>query len=90
MQDELIDAVSRVNPRTIVVLQNGGPMTMLWMGQVDAIMQPYYGGEEQGRAIADVLFGDVNPPASCRSPIRDSTPAKLALGVDNPLLTSRC
>ena len=60
-QDELIDAVSRANPRTIVVLQTGGPVTMPWINQVDGIVQLYYGGGEQGRALADVLFGDVNP-----------------------------
>jgi beta-glucosidase len=72
-QDELIDAVSRANPRTIVVLETGGPVTMPWIGQVNGILQAYYGGAEQGRAIADVLFGDVNRPASCRFPTRGSS-----------------
>ena len=88
-QDELIDAVSRANPRTIVVLQTGGPVTMPWIGQVDGIMQLYYGGEEQGRALADVLFGDVNP--SGKLPIsypRFDFQPTMDLGVDNPLLTS--
>ena len=87
-QNELIDAVSRVNPRTIVVLQTGGPVTMPWINQVDGIVQLYYGGAEQGRAIADVLFGDVNP--SGKLPISyprfDSQP--MALGIGNPLLNS--
>jgi beta-glucosidase len=87
-QDELIDAVSRANPRTIVVLQTGGPVTMPWINQVDGIVQLYYGGEEQGRALADILFGDVNP--SGKLPISyprfDSQP--MALGIQNPLLTS--
>ena len=87
-QDELIDAVSRVNPRTIVVLQSGGPVTMPWINQVDGILQLYYGGGEQGRALADVLFGDVNP--SGKLPISyprfDSQPD--ALGIQNPLLNS--
>ena len=39
----------------------GGPVTMPWLDQVPAIVNAYYGGQEQGAAIADVLFGDVNP-----------------------------
>jgi hypothetical protein len=46
---------------TVVVLQTGGPVPMPWIGQVDGILQLYYGGGEQGRALADVFFGDVNP-----------------------------
>ncbi|MBD0293325.1 MAG: glycoside hydrolase family 3 C-terminal domain-containing protein [Jiangellaceae bacterium] len=88
-QDELIDAVSRVNPNTIVVLQSGGPVTMPWINQVDGIMQLYYGGQEQGRALADVLFGDVNP--SGKLPISyprfDAQPTT-ELGIQNPILNS--
>ncbi|RKQ92990.1 beta-glucosidase [Solirubrobacter pauli] len=87
-QDELIDAVSRANPRTVVVLQSGGPVTMPWINQVDGIMQLYYGGGEQGRALADVLFGDVNPSGKLpiSYPRYDFQPQ--ALGIQNPLLTS--
>jgi beta-glucosidase len=87
-QDELIDAVSRVNARTIVVLQTGGPVTMPWINQVDGIVQLYYGGAEQGRALADVLFGDVNPSGKLpiSYPRYDSQPT--ALGIQNPLLNS--
>jgi beta-glucosidase len=42
----------------IVVLESGGPVTRLWRGQVDSALQAYYGDQEQGRALADVLFGD--------------------------------
>ncbi|MGH3371002.1 MAG: glycoside hydrolase family 3 C-terminal domain-containing protein, partial [Nocardioidaceae bacterium] len=87
-QDELIEAVSRANPRTIVVLQSGGPVPMPWIGQVDGIVQLYYGGGEQGRALADVLFGDVNPSGKLpiSYPRRDTQP--MALGINNPLVTS--
>jgi beta-glucosidase len=60
-QDELIARVAAANPRTIVVLQTGGPVAMPWLDQVAAVLQAWYPGQECGNAIADVLFGDVNP-----------------------------
>jgi beta-glucosidase len=60
-QDLLIRAIAAANPRTVVVLSCGGPVTMPWVDQIGAIVNTYYVGQEQGSAIADVLFGDVNP-----------------------------
>ncbi|MGQ0602896.1 MAG: glycoside hydrolase family 3 C-terminal domain-containing protein, partial [Anaerolineales bacterium] len=60
-QAQLIHAVAAANPRTVVVLSCGGPVTMPWIDQVPAIVNAYYAGQEQGAAVADVLFGDVNP-----------------------------
>lgn len=61
-QEELIKAVFQANPKTIVVMQNGGAMSVNWSNQhVPAILEAWYGGEETGNAIADVLFGDYNP-----------------------------
>jgi len=60
-QDELIARVAAVNPRTVVVLQTGGPVAMPWLAQVAAVLQAWYPGQECGNAIADVLFGLVNP-----------------------------
>lgn len=59
--DELIAAVVAANPNTVVVNQSGTPVTMPWAGKVGAIVQAWYGGNETGNAIADVLFGDRNP-----------------------------
>ena len=59
--DQLIEAVSAVNPNTVVVLATGGPVTMPWLGSVAAVVQTYFGGQEQGSALADVLWGDVAP-----------------------------
>ena len=59
--DQLISAVSAVNPNTVVVLATGGPVTMPWLGSVAAVVQTYFGGQEQGSALADVLWGDVTP-----------------------------
>jgi len=61
-QNELIAAVARANPRTVVVLNNGTPLNMTaWIDQVPAVIEAFYPGQEGGNAIADVLFGDVNP-----------------------------
>lgn len=60
--DDLIAAVAAANPKgTVVVNQSGTPVTMPWADKVGAIVQAWYGGNETGNAIADVLFGDVNP-----------------------------
>ena len=61
-QDDLIEAVAKVNKNTIVVINAGGPVIMTqWIAQVPAILDLWYGGQEGGNAIADVLFGDANP-----------------------------
>lgn len=58
----LIEAVSSVNPNTVIVLQNGSAVAMApWMDRVPAIVEAWLGGEAGAGAIADVLFGDVNP-----------------------------
>jgi len=60
-QNELIEAVSRVNPNTIVVLNCGSPVEMPWMEHVSAILEAYYPGLEGGNAIANIISGDINP-----------------------------
>ena len=60
-QDELVAAVLAANPNTVVVLQTGGPVEMPWLGQARAVLQAWYPGQEAGNAIADVLYGDVEP-----------------------------
>ena len=61
-QAELIEAVMAANPRTIVVFIGGSPIQMNpWVDNVSAIVCAWYPGQECGRAVADVLFGDVNP-----------------------------
>lgn len=59
--DELITRVLAVNPNTVVVLQSGTPVTLPWMHKAKAVIHAWYGGNETGHAIADVLFGTVNP-----------------------------
>jgi beta-glucosidase len=60
-QNELISAVAKANPRTIVVLQTGGPVEMPWIDEVAAVLQAWYPGQEVGNAIADVLTGAAEP-----------------------------
>jgi len=59
--DLLIRRVAGANPRTIVVLATGGPVLLPWLDQTPVVLESWYGGQEQGNALADVLFGDVNP-----------------------------
>jgi beta-glucosidase len=60
-QDELVHAVARANPRTVVLLQTGGPVSMPWLDAVPAVLQAWFPGQEAGHAIADVLLGKVDP-----------------------------
>ena len=60
-QNELIRRVVAANPKTIVVLNNGTPVTMPWLNSVPALVEAWFPGQEGGTALAQVLFGDVNP-----------------------------
>jgi beta-glucosidase len=60
-QDELVRSVVAANPHTIVVLNSGAPVLLPWADTVPAILETWYPGEEDGHALASLLFGDVNP-----------------------------
>lgn len=60
-QNELIDAVSKANPRTVVVLNTGSAVTMPWLDEVAGVVEAWYPGQEAGNSIAALLFGDTNP-----------------------------
>ncbi len=62
-QDDLVSAVAAANPHTIVVLETGGAVTMPWVDNVSAVLAAWYPGIRGAQAIADILFGDVNPSA---------------------------
>lgn len=66
-QDDLIAAVAAANRKTVVVLETGGPVLMPWLARVPAVVEAWYPGQRGGEAIADILFGKVNP--SGRLPI---------------------
>ena len=80
-QDELIQAVEKANPHTVVVLNTGDPVTMTkWLDITPALLDMWYGGEEGGNALAAILFGDANPsgklPVSLPKKFEDSPAAK--------------
>ena len=60
-QDAVIEALASANPNTVVVSLTGNPYAMPWLDKVPAVVQGWYIGSEAGNALADVLFGDVNP-----------------------------
>ena len=73
-QDELIAKVAAANPHTVVVLETGGPATMPWAQQVGGILEAWYAGSRGADAVANVLFGDVNPSAKLPQtfPLKDA------------------
>jgi beta-glucosidase len=60
-QNALAEAVLAAQPHTVVVLKTGGPVVMPWVDQASALLEAWYPGEEDGAAVASVLFGIVNP-----------------------------
>lgn len=60
-QIALIEAVAKAQPNLVVVLSNGSPVDMPWIGNAKAVLEAYLGGQALGGAIADLLFGDANP-----------------------------
>ncbi|KAF5363750.1 hypothetical protein D9756_000198 [Leucocoprinus leucothites] len=61
LTDNLVFEVLKANPNTIVVNQTGTPVTMPWILEANTLVQAFFGGNELGNALADVLFGKVNP-----------------------------
>jgi beta-glucosidase len=81
--DDLITSVLAAAPNTVIVNQSGTPVSMPWNKTCSTLVQAWYGGNETGNGIADVLFGDYNPsgklPLSWPADIKD-TPAFLNFG----------
>lgn len=73
-QNALITAVAAQAKRVIVVLENGSPVLMPWLGNVHGVLESWYPGVQGGQAIADLLFGDVNPSGKLpiTFPVQDS------------------
>jgi beta-glucosidase len=80
-QDTVIAAVAAANPRTVVVLETAGAVTMPWLSQAAAVLEAWYPGSGGADAIADILFGDIAP--SGRLPV--TFPAREA-DLPNPAL----
>jgi beta-glucosidase len=62
-QDALVEAVAAANPNTIVVLETGGPVSMPWIQKVKGVVEMWYPGIGGAQALANILFGEVNPSA---------------------------
>ncbi|NIK69610.1 glycoside hydrolase family 3 C-terminal domain-containing protein [Paenibacillus sp. BK720] len=76
-QNQLIEAIAAVQSNVVVVLLCGSPVEMPWIGHAGAVLEAYLGGQAVGGAIADVLFGIVNPSGK----LAETFPVKLS---DNP------
>jgi beta-glucosidase len=80
-QDELVRRVAAVNPRTVVLVNAGSPVELPWADDVAAVLLTWFGGQEAGHAIADVLLGRTEPGGRLPTtwPARES---------DSPILTT--
>lgn len=87
-QDDLVRAVAAANPHTVVLVNSGAPVLMPWRDQVAAVLVGYFGGQEFGHAVAEVLLGVAEPggrlpttwpAAEADVPVLSTTPAGGAL-----------
>ncbi|MGO4110832.1 beta-glucosidase [Paenibacillus sp. YAF4_2] len=76
-QVALIEAIGKAQPNLVVVLSNGAPVEMPWLGSAKGVLEAYLGGQALGGAIADLLFGDANPSGR----LAETFPVQLS---DNP------
>ncbi|MBQ6514579.1 MAG: glycoside hydrolase family 3 C-terminal domain-containing protein [Clostridia bacterium] len=76
-QNKLIEAVAEANPNTVVVLHNGAPVEMPWIGKAKGVLEAYLAGQAVGEAVVRILFGDANPCGK----LPETFPLKLE---DNP------
>jgi len=76
-QREIIEAVAAVQDQVVVVLCNGSPVEMPWIDLTSAVLEAYLGGQAVGGAVAELLFGEVNPSGK----LAETFPVRL---VDNP------
>ncbi|POZ93108.1 glycoside hydrolase family 3 C-terminal domain-containing protein [Petrotoga halophila] len=73
-QNKLIEEITKVQPNTVVVLSNGAPVEMPWVDKVKGLLESYLGGQAWGGAVADILFGEVNPSGK----LAETFPKKLS------------
>ena len=87
-QDDLVRAVAAANPRTVVLVNSGAPVLLPWRDEVAAVLVGYFGGQEMGNAVADVLLGVAEPggrlpttwpAAEADVPVLSTTPVDGAL-----------
>lgn len=85
-QDKVISALAGANPNLAVVIISGNAVAMPWVADVKAVVEAWFGGSEAGRALADVIFGKVNPSGKLpfTFPVRLEDNGAHALGAYNP------
>ena len=76
-QNRLIAEILKVQPNTVIVLHNGSPVEMPWLADIKGLLEAYLGGQAGGAAVANILYGKVNPSGK----LAETMPLKLA---DNP------
>ena len=88
-QDAVIEALAKVNPRLAVVIVSGNAVAMPWVDNVNAIVEAWYCGSQSGVALADIIFGDVNPSGKLpiTFPVRLEDNGAHALGAYDPTST---
>ena len=88
-QDAVIEALAKVNPRLAVVIVSGNAVAMPWVDNVNAIVEAWYCGSQSGVALADIIFGDVNPSGKLpiTFPVRLEYNGAHALGAYDPVST---
>ena len=88
-QDAVIEALAKVNPRLAVVIVSGNAVAMPWVDNVNAIVEAWYCGSQSGTALADIIFGDVNPSGKLpvTFPVRLADNGAHALGAYDPAST---
>ena len=82
-QNALIEKICNVQKNTIVVLHNGSPVTMPWKDRVKGIVEAYLGGQAVGKAVVNILYGNINPSGRLAEtfPLRlEDTPCYLTYG----------
>jgi beta-glucosidase len=84
-QDGLIEAVARANPKTVVVIETGGPVLMPWLERTAAVLEAWYPGRGGAEAIADILFGDADPSGHLPITFPAAEPAEPVAGLDGDL-----
>ena len=76
-QNLLITEILKVQPNTVIVLHNGSPVEMPWLGEIKGLLETYLGGQAGGAAAANILYGKINPSGK----LAETMPLKLS---DNP------
>ena len=76
-QNRLITEILKVQPNTVIVLHNGSPVEMPWLGEINGLLETYLGGQAGGAAAANILYGKINPSGK----LAETMPLKLS---DNP------